>query len=253
MSTGDALRDLQAFLDNRWAVAQPRFYPGAAEGPRVPPEVTASEAGYFLASVATEGLERPLFNVDDDRKLRSDRSPPRADGAPRGFFFFEGPGRVRLETIVHMAAMARLEHNFGWPREHMIFESPDLLKDGRVVLRREALDILLLEAPCKGLAAKMTVTAARSRVGIEAKANAKLLSKLLDELRACQTASVPRSHSQHKKCLAIAGLQPRFFLGVAAAQTWRLFTVVERGGRAVLGDELPNLDDLHFSSMSELA
>jgi hypothetical protein len=248
MSTGDALRDLQAFLDSRWAVAQPRFYSRTAEGPRVPPEVTATEAGYFLASVATQGAEPPLFSVDDDRQLRSDRHPPRADGAPRGFFFFEEPGRVRLETIVQMGAMPRLQNDFGWPREHMIFESPDLLKDGRVVLGFGALDILLLEAPCKELAAKMTITAARSHVGVEAKANVKLLGKLVDEMRACQTASVPRVHSQHKKCLAIAELRPRLFLGVAAAETWRLFTVVEREGRAVLGDELPDLDDLHFSA-----
>jgi hypothetical protein len=37
---------------------------------------------------------------------------------------------------------------------------------------------------------------------------------------------------------------------VAAAETWRLFTVVERHGRATLGDELPNLERLQFSSLS---
>jgi hypothetical protein len=84
-------------------------------------------------------------------------------------------------------------------------------------------------------------------VAVEAKADAKLLSKLLREMRACQ-AGAPHNQNDHKKCLAIAVLRPRLFLGVAAGETWSIFTVVERDGRSVLGDELPNLDNLHFLS-----
>lgn len=94
----------------------------------------------------------------------------------------------------------------------------------------------------------MPIAAARPRVGVEAKADAKLLDKLLDGMRACQASGTPHGASDHKKCLAISELQPRLFLGVAAGETWRLFTVVQRDGRAVLGDELPDLDGLHFSA-----
>lgn len=48
-----------------------------------------------------------------------------------------------------MAATARLHKELGWPREQLIVESPDLTGEGgRSVLRREALDILTLQAPC---------------------------------------------------------------------------------------------------------
>jgi hypothetical protein len=53
------------------------------------------------------------------------------------------------------------------------------------------------------------------------------------------------------KCVAIAELRPRLFLVVAAGETWRLFTVVERDGQAVLGDELPDLNRLHFLSTTD--
>jgi len=250
---GDAIRDLQAFIDEKWAVAQPRFYPSAVEGPRVPAEVTSSEAAYFLASVITHGDEPPLLVVDGDSKERSDRYPRLTDGSPRGYLFFESPGRLRLETIVHWAALARLRNEFGWPREHLVCESPSLLENGREVLRYEALDILLLEEPCPEPAAKMPLAAARSRVGIEAKANAKVLDKLLRGMRACQANSTPHSVTDHVKCSAIAVLHPRLFLGVAAVETWRLFTVVECEGRPVLGDELADLDVVRFSAMSEPA
>src|SRR5687767_11306996 len=91
MTKGDEIRDLQAFIDERWAAAGPRFYPGA-ERPRVPCEVTPSEAGYFVASVTGRGDEPPLLVVDDDRKARSDRYPRLSDGSPRGYLFFEEPG-----------------------------------------------------------------------------------------------------------------------------------------------------------------
>lgn len=251
MGDADPLQDLQAFIDERWAVAQPRFYPTAAGAPRVQPEVTATEARYFLAAVAPQGEEPPLLVVDKDRKERSDRYPRLADGSARGYLFFEEPGQVRLETIVSWAAMARLQDEFGWPREHIVIESPSLTDEhGRVAVRYEALDILLLEQPCGDLAATMPLAAARSRVGVEAKSNAVLLEKLIAEIRRCQAATVPSKHREHPKCLALAELRPALFLGVAASETWRLFTVVERDGRAILGDELPNLELLHFRTTS---
>jgi len=241
----DPILELQTYIDERWAVAQPKFYPDAGKL-HVPAEVTASEARYFLASVAGWGDEPPLLVVDDDRRERSDRYPRLGDGSTRGYHFFEAPGRLRLETIVQWAALARLRYEFGWPREHLVCESPSLVEDGRVVLRYEALDILVLEEPCPRLAATMPVAAARSRVGVEAKASAKTLDKLLEGMRACHMRGTPHSRSDHVKCLAIDALRPRLFLGVAAAETWRLFAVVERDGRAVLGDELPGLEDLRF-------
>jgi hypothetical protein len=251
MSGAHAIRDLQAFIDDRWAVAQPRFYAGVAEGPRVPTEVTPSEAADFLAVVTRHGDEPPLLVVDDDRRERSDRYPPLSDGSPRGSLFFEQPGRLRLETIVGWAAIARLRYEFGWPREHLVSESPTLLEDGHKVLRYEALDTLLLEEPCAELAAKMPLSAARSRVGVEAKATAAMLDKMLAGMLACHAEGAPHSEPDHVKCSAIAVLRPRLFLGVAAAETWRLFTVVERHGRAVLGDELSDLDALRFSATGE--
>jgi len=95
----------------------------------------------------------------------------------------------------------------------------------------------------------MRITAVRPRVGVEAKADAKLLTKLFDGMRACQASGAPHGASDHKKCLAIAQLRPRLFLGIAAGEAWRVFMVVERDGCAVLGDELPDLVGLHFSSI----
>ena len=200
MSRSDPIRDLQVFVDERWAVAQPKFYPSIAEGPRVPAEATPSDAAWFLDCVTGRG--------------------------------------ERLETIVGWAAVGRFCGEFGWPRE---------------LLPYEALDILVLEEPCAELPARMPVQSARSHVGVEAKATPKMLAKLLAGMRACQNDGLRHSRSDHVKCTAIAVLRPRLFLGVAAAETWRLFNVVERDGRAVLGDELPDLDRLRFAAMSERA
>lgn len=249
MIEGDPIGDLRTFIDERWAVVQPRVYPDVAEGPRVRSEVTPCEAAYFLASVGVRGMQPPLFRIDDEGRKRSDRMPPTSKGSPRGYLFFDDAGdHLRLETIVEMAAMARLHLEFGWPREHLICESPIVTRDGADVLHQDALDVLLLEVACAKLAWKMAIAAARPRVGVEAKATSKLLDKLLDGMHACQASGAPHSASDHKKCLAIAELQPRLFLGVTAGENWRLFTVVQRDGRAVLGDELPDLDGLHFSS-----
>jgi hypothetical protein len=260
MNGTDAVRDLQAFIDERWAVVQPACFPHAADGWRLTPHgkvpplaeaITPSEAASFLASVATDaGSEPPLQFVHDNNKVESDRSPILAGGDPRGYVFFEksGPsmGGLRLETIVHMAAMARLRDEFGWPRERLVCESPSLVEDGRVALTYDALDILLLEEPCAEPPGKMPVAGARSRVGIEAKATAKMLDKLLQGIRACHVEGRSHDRSDHVKCSAIVVLRPPLFLGVAASETWRLFTVVDCDGRAVLGDELPDLKRLHF-------
>ncbi len=258
MTDRDAIQDLQAFIDERWAVVQPKCFRVATRGwcltPRrkVPPfeeAISSGEAASFLTSVATSGSEPPLLVIHDNNKPQSDRYPAVARGDPRGYVFFEkaepSMGGLRLETIVHWSTMARLRDEFRWPREHLVCESPSLVAGGREVLHQDALDILLLEDPCPALAATMTVTAMRSRVGIEAKASAKMLDKLLEGMRACQTINTPHSSSDHAKCSALAELQPQLFLGVAAG-TWRLFTVIERDGRAVLGDELNSLDRLHF-------
>jgi hypothetical protein len=90
----------------------------------------------------------------------------------------------------------------------------------------------------------MRLEEARSRVVVETKATAKLLQHLLREIRACQTTG----HPEHKKCVALQVLRPQLFLAVAASATWRLFTVDDREGRAVLGDELPDLEALRFSA-----
>ena len=98
------------------------------------------------------------------------------------------------------------------------------------------------------LAAKLSLGAARSRVAVEAKATAKMLDKLLAGMRVCHADGALHIRTDHVKCSAIAVLRPRLFLGVAAAETWRLFAVVERRCRAVLSDELPDLGGLHFTA-----
>jgi hypothetical protein len=250
MIEGDPIGDLRAFVEEQWAVVQPKAFPEVAESPRVRAEVTQGEAQYCLASVGIGALQPPLFRIDNEGRKRSDRTPPTAKGVPRGYLFFDDAGdHLRLETIVEMAAMARFHLEFGWPREHMICESPIVTRDGADVLHQDALDVLLLEVACAKLAWKMPITAVRPRVGVEAKANAKLLDKLLRGMRGCQESGAAHAASDHKKCLAIAQLRPRLFLGVAAGEVWRLFTVVEPDGGAVLGDELPDLVGLHFCSI----
>jgi hypothetical protein len=237
----DPIAALQAFIDEKWALAQPVFFPRIPEGPRVHPEVTPSEARYFLASVT--GPE-PLCTVDDQNRVLSDRYPPRSDGTPRVYRFFEQPGRLRLETVIDMAAGARLRDEFGWPREHMIFESPRVLDEsGQPLLSGEALDLLLLEEPCAQLKAEMTVPTTQFRIGGEAKADKKLLDKLLQAMQVCHGAG----HREHNKCRAIKVFRPRMFLAFAAAETWRLFDVVQaEDGYAVLGSETSDFRRLHF-------
>jgi hypothetical protein len=180
--------------------------------------------------------------------------PPERNGSPRGNVFFEKSGQrcsLRLETIVHQAATWRLRDEFEWPRSHLIIESPDIVVDGQSpLLRREALDILVLEEPCAALPSKMRPAASRCRAGVEAKADKKSLDRLVEQMRACQKGCIspgdPRHKDDHKKCLAIDLLQPELFLGIAAAETWRLFTLDRRQDKVVFGQELPTLDRLHF-------
>ena len=80
--------------------------------------------------------------------------------------------------------------------------------------------------------ATMALETAGARVGVETKATARLLDRLLAGMRACQTDGTSHSRTDHVKCRAIAELRPRLFLGVRAGNTWRLFTVADRGGRA---------------------
>lgn len=80
----------------------------------------------------------------------------------------------------------------------------------------------------------MRAAAIRTRVAGEARATPTLLDRLLRDMRACDG----KSHREHEKCLALQVLRPRLFPGIAAAETWRLFTVAERDGRAAPGREL---------------
>jgi hypothetical protein len=256
MHKDDPTERLQEFICERWrAVRQhnTRFQDCAELHVRLA-DVTQREAEWFMAAV-TSTIGAPLFRIQDDNKHVSDRYPPNASGAPRGNVFFEKSGdkcSLRLETIVHQAATWRLHGEFDWPLSRLIVESPDVVKDGRVVLRREALDILALEAPSPKLPPIMSLAAARPHVGVEAKATTNDLKKLLDNMHACQQGRIspddPRHRHDHKKCVALDLLRPKLFLGVAAAETWRLFPVVPHEDRAVFGEELPTLDALHFQS-----
>jgi hypothetical protein len=255
MNSGDALRDLEEFIDERWAVVKrscDRFR-NAREGWRLTPHdkvpplaeaLTPDEAAAFLASIAPDGSQPPLFAIQDNNVIHSDRTPSRA------YVFFENSGPfaagLRLETIVHCAALARLRDEFGWPREHLICESPDIIEGGKNLLTHDALDCLLLEEPALEVPKKMSLASARSRVAMEAKATAKMLEELVQEMQACPTGSIRADHSQHSKCRALEVLRPRLFLSVAAGETWHLFNVRDVDGRAVLGDEVSNFDDLYF-------
>lgn len=260
MPDADPIRELQTFLDARWEAIQPAYFPDATEGWRITPygsapplaeAVTPSEARFFLASVTPRGSEPPLFIVHDNNKVESDRNPALGGGAPRGYIFFEKSGArmggLRLETIVQSAAMARLRDEFHWPREHLVCESPGFVRDGTVVLGNDALDILVLEEPSDQLRSKMPLATTQVRIGVEAKATAKMLDRLLAGMLACRSGGAPHDGSDHTKCSAITELHPSLFLGVAAA-SWRLFEVVEWDGRAGLGKEL---DDLSLLRRSE--
>jgi hypothetical protein len=256
MTGGDPNRRLRDFIDERWAVIRrnPRFENCPELRVRLD-EVTPNEAAWFMESVTRHDGEQPLFKIEDNNKVLSFRDPPNVGGGPRGGTFFVksyGKCSLLLETIVHQAATWRLHSEFRWPREHLIVESPAVGDTGSPpVLTREALDILALEEPCAEHLSKVSIAAARSQlrveVGVEVKATKRLLEKLVSGMQSCQGES-QGSHSDkdHKKCLAIEVFRPRLFLGVAASETWRLFPIVERDGRAVLGDELRGLDDLHF-------
>jgi hypothetical protein len=189
------------------------------------------------------------LSVEDNNKCRSDRCPPLIRGEPRGYVFFEKSGAamggIRLETIVQWAAMVRLGDEFGWPRHHLVCESPDLVEDKRKLLHHDAADILLLNDPRPTLRASMTLFELRSRAVVEVKATAPMLDGLLEEMRSCRDHAT--SHGpEHAKCEAIAVIEPELFVGIAANETWRLFTVEHRDGRAVLGDELADLGRLAF-------
>jgi len=77
---------------------------------------------------------------------------------------------------------------------------------------------------------------------------AALLGDLLEEMRRCRDFGTPRG-SEHAKCKAIAVIEPELFLGIAANETWRLFTVDRVDSRAVLGDGYRTSSD--WSSDSE--
>ena len=251
MVNGDPLAELRAYVDARWAVIQPVLFPDCREVRVRIAELTSREAEWFLASVTPHDDNRPLFKVEDNNNVPSDRCPPNADGTLRRGAFFEKYGSVcilRLETIVHTAATWRLHDEFGWPIEHLIVESPDVVdKDGHKVILREALDILALDRPCPQPPSKMTVAAARSRVAVEAKADEKLLNNLLHGMQACQGQSEGQhKDTDHKKCRGLQVFRPRLLLGVAAGETCRLFSVKESHGRTLLQPQ-QNLDCLNFN------
>ena len=72
--------------------------------------------------------------------------------------------------------------------------------------------------PCAPLTSNMTIAATRSRVGVEAKADERLLDGLFAKMGACQG----EVHAEHNKCRAMEVFRPRLFLGVAAGEDWRL-------------------------------
>lgn len=188
---GESVESLRDCIDARWAVVQPVVYPDLLDGWQMRPTggldlLTPREVTDFLLSMEPYQGEPPLFVINDDGVLPCDRTPPNASGAPKRYRFFEEGGGVRLETIVEMAALSRLRHEFGWPRAHLIVESPDVLvSESGGMFGRDALDIIALEQPCEVLTARMTVAAARARVAGEVKAIATQLDGLL---RGCRAA-----------------------------------------------------------------
>lgn len=253
MIDGDLLVELKSYIDERWAVIQPNVFPLVDELHVRYEQVCPREAEWFLASLAPHAGEPPFFKVEDDNKVRSDRDPPNANRTPKGGTFFEGrrkkPAKcwLRLETIVQMGAMWRLHDEFGWPREHLVDESPGVIDEhGVEVVTREALDILALEDSYPQLPSRMTFGEVRTRVAIEVKADGASLSKLLHGMQVCQGESQGlHEDTDHKKCLALQAFRPELFLGVAAGETWRVFGVEQRDGRAVVGAPR-DLDCLNF-------
>jgi hypothetical protein len=237
----DPLDELQDFIDERWRVAQPKYYPSGPER-LYAPEVTANEAAWFLAAA------RSWLRVDDERKLRSKRFPRLSRGGCRGYNFFEragrreeGRGRLRDEWIVHFAAAERLRCEFEWPLDRFVFESPKVLgADGAVMLHQDAVDILLLRERCPRPEWKMAQAALRSAVIVEAKfkvTGSDSLDGMIGHMSVCDGAH-DAEHDDHTTCRGLQVFRPDLVLGVAALETWSLFEVVEGDDlRLVLADE----------------
>jgi hypothetical protein len=245
MAEGNSISRLQRFLDEKWAVVQPRRYPHLADfRPRVPPGLTADEAAWFLAAVGRGAFRQAMVHVDEDGALRSSRYPPTVAGRARGYRFFFYTGKPWGEGIVQWATVAKLHHELGWPCDHIVVESPRIVGvESTPLLHQDAFDVLLLEEPCAKLPAVMSLSMAATRVAVEIKEKASELDRLIDEIRACQAGS-PASHRKsknHMTCRGLAALQPSRFLGVAGDRVWRLFRVDDEG----LGPKLPP-NDLSF-------
>lgn len=173
---------------------------------------------------------------------------PKTDGQPRQFHYFERPDNskprvnIRLETIVHLAAFARLHNEFSWPLNQMVFESPSVRStETSSVFDAGALDIILLDSPCESLPTPMTQDSARAHVAVEAKATPGDLDRMLRQMRACADEGKPHDQSIHRKCSSLDVFRPQLFLAVAAGACWRLFTVDERNQMRFLGEELHDL------------
>ena len=126
-----------------------------------------------------------------------------------------------------------------------VAESPALVADQQKLLHHDAADILVLDDARPALRASMTPSEVRSRVVVEVKATAAMLTDLVEEMRSCRDHGTPHG-SEHAKCKAIAVIAPELFLGIAANENWRLFSIDHVEGRVVLGDELPDLGQLKF-------
>jgi hypothetical protein len=240
----DPIQDVEGFIARKLATARP-----GDTVSRVPPGFTPREAEWFGEAVADHGDEPALLRVTPEGKVRSDRCPRTKAGDHRAYSFVSENPTHDQETVVHWSAMGRFRFDFGWPREYLICESPRVMgTEGEILIAQDAVDILVLEAPCAVPEWRMSVSVMHSRVVGEVKRNSAEVEKLIQEMRVCQSACESnRSHDEHNKCRAIAALRPRFFLAVGAAETWRLFRVAELGGQAALADEVtPDLSDLRF-------
>jgi hypothetical protein len=237
----DPIDDLKTFLNTTLSTARP-----GDTISRVPVGLTADEARWFLDVVTAHAGEPALLTISGEGKLRSDRYPLLKGGEDRGYVLPSSNPTHDQETVVHWSAIGRLHHQFNWPREYIICESPRVEKDGETVIKQDAVDILLLDQPRKTCAWKVQASDLRPLVVAEVKRNSALVDDLIEKMRTCWPDSY-RPHDEHNKCLAIDALRPRYFLAIGAAETWRLFDIKKADGHLILGNELsPDLSALYF-------
>jgi hypothetical protein len=237
----DSLHELETCVATILKTARP-----GDQRSRIPAGLTPDEACWFLEALAPHGDEPALLEITREGRTLSKCYPLRKNGEERRYRFPTENASHDQETLVHWSAVGRLHHQFNWPRQYILCESARVVKDGEIVIKQDAVDILLLEQPRESCPWKVNASDLRSLIVAEVKRSPALVDDLIKKMRRCQRDDA-QSHDEHNKCLAIDALDARYFLAIGASDTWRLFETEEADGHRVLGSELsPDPSTLYF-------